>query len=182
MADRKKTSGEGVRYEKNRVYVRGLEMPSYGLDHEVQRIRKEPRVISARDLPRKGGPQVWNRDLMRPNMGLSQALDSHIVEYAPGGRSGCHGHTNEALFYILDGKGYDIHDGKRYEYEEGDLVVVHNNCVHEHFNADNEKVLRALVLKSKTLFMFMNLIFQDNVTQPPKEPVPGLERWEPPEF
>ena len=45
------------------------------------------KVVKAEEMPWDDSP-----------MGLSQALDSHIVEYAPGGRSGCHGHTNEALF------------------------------------------------------------------------------------
>ena len=42
---------------------------------------------------------------------------------------------NEAAFYILDGEGYEIHDGIRYDWKAGDVAIVHNNCVHQHFNA-----------------------------------------------
>jgi quercetin dioxygenase-like cupin family protein len=47
-----------------------------------------------------------------------------------------HGHVNEAAFYILDGTGYEIHDGIRYDWEAGDIAIIHNNCVHQHFNAE----------------------------------------------
>ena len=48
------------------------------------------------------------------------------------------GHQNEAVFYILKGKGYEIHDDKRYDWEAGDLVVVHTDSVHRHFNDGDE--------------------------------------------
>ena len=63
-------------------------------------------------------------------------LHLHLEEYAPGGKSQKHGHVNEAAFYILDGKGYEIHDGVRYDWQAGDVAIVHNNCVHQHFNAE----------------------------------------------
>ena len=40
-----------------------------------------------------------------------------------------------ALLYVLEGEGYDIHDGERYEWSAGDLVLVTPGCVHQHFNA-----------------------------------------------
>src|SRR5437016_49634 len=81
-------------------------------------------------------------------------------EYAPGGKSQKHGHVNEAAFYILDGAGYEIHDGVRYDWKAGDVAIVHNNCVHQHFNASDTKPARALVMKTKPMFMFMNMLFQ----------------------
>ncbi len=69
---------------------------------------------------------------MEPVDGLAQTLHIHIEEYGPGGVSQKHGHVNEAAFYILDGRGYEIHDGVRYDWQAGDVVVVHNNCVHQH--------------------------------------------------
>ena len=84
---------------------------------------------------------------------------------------------NEAAFYILDGEGYEIHDGIRYDWKAGDAVVVHNNCVHQHFNASATKPARALVLKTKPMFMFMNMLFQKQVEPRPKEPAPGAEGY-----
>jgi len=53
---------------------------------------------------------------------------------------------------------------------------VHNNCVHQHFNASPDKPARALVLKTKPMFMFMNMLFQQLVEPRPTEPAPGTTR------
>ena len=50
-----------------------------------------------------------------------------------------HGHQNEAAFYILEGRGYEIHDDKRYDWEKGDLVFVHTDSVHRHYNPYDER-------------------------------------------
>ena len=93
----------------------------------------------------------------------------HLEEYAPGGQSQKHGHVNEAAFYILDGEGYEIHDGIRYDWKAGDVAIVHNNCVHQHFNASATKPARALVIKTKPMFMFMNMLFQKMVEPRPTD-------------
>lgn len=170
--------------EKERVYLRGLENIDYGLMKELQKMRDLPRVIKARDLdPHDAtGPQFWNRWLMSPSMGRMQSIQAHMVDLAPGGRSAKHGHMNEAVFYILDGKGYDTHDGVRYDYEAGDIVVVRNGCVHQHFNADPGRPLKALVIKTKPMYLFFNLLFQKVVESQPESYPPGFEGWKPQEF
>jgi quercetin dioxygenase-like cupin family protein len=95
------------------------------------------------------------------------------------GRTQKHGHVNEAAFYILDGTGYEIHDGIRYDWKAGDVAVVHNNCVHQHFNADPAKPARALVIKTKPMYMFMNMLFQKSVIPRPTEPTAGGVGFEP---
>jgi quercetin dioxygenase-like cupin family protein len=65
-----------------------------------------------------------------------------------GGKSQKHGHVNEAAFYILGGQGAEIHDGMRYEWAAGDAAIVHNNCVHQHFNRNPDRPARALVMKT----------------------------------
>ncbi len=52
--------------------------------------------------------------------GITQTLHIYLEEYAPGGRTQKHGHVNEAALYILDGRGYEIHDGVRYDWQAGD--------------------------------------------------------------
>jgi hypothetical protein len=49
---------------------------------------------------------------------------------------------------------------------------VHNNCVHQHFNASATKPARALVIKTKPMYMFMNMLFQKLVEPRPTEPTP----------
>ena len=169
---------------KERIYFRGLANINYGLMGALKEMRDLPRVIKAKDLPSYdvAGPNFWNRWLMEPAMGRMQSIQAHTVDLVPGGRSQKHGHMNEAVFYILDGKGYDIHDGERYDYEAGDIVVVRNGCVHQHFNASPDKPLKSLVIKSKPMYLFMNLLFQTVVEKAPGQNPAGFEDWTPEQF
>jgi quercetin dioxygenase-like cupin family protein len=154
--------------KKDRVFVRGIQ-GQYSLKDELARLRAMPRVRKGRELKFVDGPQTYSRHYVEPKDGITQMFHLHLEEYAPGGRSQKHGHVNEAAFYILDGTGYEVHDGVRYDWKAGDVAIVHMNCVHQHFNADPDKPARALVLKPKPLIMFMNMLFQQSVIPRPKE-------------
>jgi quercetin dioxygenase-like cupin family protein len=91
---------------------------------------------------------------------LTQTLQVHFVELKAGGSNHGHGHQNEATFYILEGRGYEIHDGKRYDWEKDDFVVVHTDSVHRHFNASKTERALALVVKAKATWMMLGLIQQ----------------------
>jgi quercetin dioxygenase-like cupin family protein len=144
-----------------RTFVKGFG-GEYGLKEERKRRLAVPRVIHTKDLPWGTGPNHWNRDILRPDTEpfRTQTLDVHMEAEAPGNISHKHGHQNEALFYILEGRGHEIHDGKRYEWKAGDLVVVHNDSVHQHWNDDPEHPTRALIIKAKPLWLFMGLMQQ----------------------
>jgi hypothetical protein len=60
----------------------------------------------------------------------------------------------------------------RYDWKAGDIAIVHNNCVHQHFNASAKEPARALVIKTKPMYLFMNMLFQHTVQQRPKTPSP----------
>ncbi len=162
--------------QRNRTFVRAIQ-GEYNLTEELRRLRSMPRVRKAKDIAFVDGPQTWSRHYIEPKDGITQTFHLHIEEYGPGGRSQKHGHVNEAAFYILDGLGYEIHDGERYEWQAGDVVVVHNNCVHQHFNASDTHPARALVIKTKRMFMFMNMLFQRQLEPRPTEPAPGGEHF-----
>ena len=164
--------------KKDRVFVRAIQ-GHYALKDELARLRSLPRVRKGKEIKFVDGPQAYSRHYVEPKDGLTQTLHIHIEEYGPGGKSQKHGHVNEAAFYILDGEGYEIHDNIRYDWKAGDVAVVHNNCVHQHFNANPDKPARALVMKAKPMFMFLNMLFQKNVEPRPTEPAPGGEGFEP---
>jgi gentisate 1,2-dioxygenase len=153
---------------KNRTFVRGI-TGEYNLTEELRQLRERPRVLRGSEIEFYGGPQHFSKDYLEPKDGLGQTLHVHLEEYGPGGKSQKHGHVNEAVFYILDGEGTEIHDGMRYEWDAGDVVVVHNNCVHQHFNRSETKPARALVMKTKPMYMFMNMLFQRNIKGSPTE-------------
>jgi gentisate 1,2-dioxygenase len=157
---------------KDRVFVRAI-AGHYNLKDELARLRALPRVRKGREIKFIDGPQTFSRHYVEPKDGITQTLHIHLEEWGPGAKSQKHGHVNEAAFYILDGEGYEIHDGVRYDWQAGDVAIVHSNCVHQHFNADSLKPARALVLKTKPMYLFMNMLFQKQVEPRPAEPTPG---------
>jgi quercetin dioxygenase-like cupin family protein len=159
---------------KERVFVRAIQ-GEYNLTEELVRLRNMPRVRKAKELPFVDGPQAYSRHYIEPKDGVTQLFHFHLEEYAPGGKSQKHGHVNEAAFYILDGEGYEIHDGVRYDWKAGDVAIVHNNCVHQHFNASADKPARALVIKTKPMYLFLNMLFQKTVKERPVEVTPEAE-------
>jgi quercetin dioxygenase-like cupin family protein len=90
---------------------------------------------------------------------LTQTLQVHFVHLPPGTANHGHGHQNEAAFYILEGAGYEIHDDQRYEWAAGDLVLVHTDSVHRHYNPHDEPAT-CLIMKAKSTWMYLGLIQQ----------------------
>ena len=160
--------------KKDRVFVRGIQ-GAYNVKEELDRLRAVPRVRKAKEIGFIDGPQCFSRHYVEPKDGITQTFHMHLEEYAPGASSQKHGHVNEAAFYILDGKGYEIHDGVRYDWEAGDIAIVHNNCVHQHFNASKDKPARALVIKTKPMYLFLNMLFQKTVKDRPVDVTPESE-------
>ena len=166
------------RWTKKRTFVRALK-GTYGELYEG--LLNQPRVYSSKDLKWKDGPQSFYKNIINPqSTEVVQSIEVHIDAYAPKGTGQRHGHMNSAVFYVLKGKGHDIHDGRRVDWEAGDAMVVENACVHQHFNDSDEEAI-VLIMKAKPLFLFMHMLFQKIVEYPPKEPVPGHEDYRPPD-
>jgi quercetin dioxygenase-like cupin family protein len=163
--------------KKDRIFVRGIQ-GAYSLKEELTKLRAMPRVRKGSMIKFRDGPQTYSRHYVEPKDGITQLFHLHMEEYAPGGKSQKHGHVNEAAFYILDGEGYEVHDGIRYDWKAGDVAIVHNNCVHQHFNASKTMPARALVIKTKPMYMFMNMLFQHTVEPRPTTPAPGAEGFQ----
>ena len=165
------------RWLKKRTFVREL----VGVYSEIYKdLLEQPRVYKNEDIKWKGGPRLFGKKTINPQSSqITQMIESHIDVFAPGAAGQKHGHMNSAVFYILDGKGYDVHDGVRYDWEAGDVCIVGNCCVHQHFNADPNKSARVMVVKAKPLFLFAHLIYQKIVEWPSTEPVPGYEDFKP---
>ena len=54
-----------------------------------------------------------------------------------------------------------------FRWKAGDVMIVENGCVHQHFNDDPDEEAVLLVFKAKPLFLFMHLLFQRIVDWPP---------------
>ena len=92
----------------------------------------------------------------------NQTIDAHISELAPGGHNKMHRHVNEAIIYILSGRGYSIlqREGEpamRVEWEEGDMFSPPLFAWHQHFNADPARPARYLAVTNVPLMLRLNL-------------------------
>jgi gentisate 1,2-dioxygenase len=74
-----------------------------------------------------------------------------------------------------------VHDGRHIPWKAGDVMIVENGCVHQHFNDDPEEEAILLVFKAKPLFLFMHLLFQKIVEWPPEELPAGQTEYKPPD-
>jgi quercetin dioxygenase-like cupin family protein len=165
------------RWAKKRTFVRALEGTYGELKEELY---SQPRIYKTSDLNWKGGPQSFGKKVINPQANkIAQSIEAHVDVYAPHGYGQTHGHMNSAVFFVLKGKGHDIHDGRRLDWEAGDALIVENACVHQHLS-DSDDETYVLVLKAKPLFLFMHMIFQKMVHYPPTEPVEGHEGFSPP--
>ena len=170
--------GKWERWSKKRVFVRQLE-GTYG--DVYKSLLEQPRVYSSRNVPWKGGPVLYGKSVVSPQAtNIVQSIESHIECYGPGAYGQKHGHLNSAVFYVLKGHGHDVHDGRYIKWKAGDVMIVENGCVHQHFNDSEEEEAILLVFKAKPLFLFMHLLFQKIVEWPPKTPPKAAPDYKPP--
>ncbi len=168
--------------KKARVFLRGMSSEQYGLKEfrEAQlaapRVRNDDVVVDDAKVGHSGDSEdsrTWWRIGPGDEPFLTQNVQVHFVEIPPGKANHGHGHQNEAAFYILQGSGYEIHDDVKYPWEAGDVVVVHTDSVHRHFN-DGDETAKALVMKAKSTWMYFGLIQQGR-----SGPVADEERFGP---
>ncbi len=142
--------------------------PWFLMREELRRTRQQPRVIKKADRQTYdiGGGQMFTPITYRgtwqvlpdPDVPLCTfvAWTTEIAPLQGDGQTRGHSHQNEAVFYILEGKGYEVHDNVRYAWEAGDVVIVHAGCVHAHFSV-GDKPAKALVINPKPVYMHLNL-------------------------
>lgn len=134
------------------------------LDSRWRDLLGRPRVIKKGEIVAEG-EGIFARVADTERFGL-RTLKAFFEDFPPGSQGLRHGHMNEAVFYIVKGRGYEIHDGEKHEWEAGDVVIVPNGAVHCHFNADPVESAQAIVVNPKFLFLNMNLSAQRLVHLP----------------
>lgn len=63
--------------------------------------------------------------------------------------SGAHKHQGGVVIFVLEGKGYTVVDGERWDWEAGDLIILPlkpGGVEHQHFNLDPGKACKWLAL------------------------------------
>ena len=129
--------------------------------------KKRKGVIKAAEMPWEDTPQGRIKHVVNEKMNTTEcAVDICIQFLDPGSKSGKHRHISEEVFFVLEGKGYDLHwdvdfeldveytwvwseEPKKFEWKEGDFVYIPPYSIHQHFNSDPDNPARLLISTSR---------------------------------
>ena len=127
-------------------YVRQFEEERYWRQNVPQVVKQRDRMWE----DTRNGRTLWFLHPQLPQMQTGMRLfEAYLQELPPGGRSGKHLHVGEELHFIIEGTGYDVIDGQRWDWEAHDVVAVPTLAPHQSFNADPDHPARFLVYKSR---------------------------------
>ena len=123
---------------------------------------KRAKVVHPENMPWEMAKQGLLKHLINEAMNTRmETVDAYMQIIPPGSQSGKHRHLAEECLYVLEGKGYDLHQDcdveitdtyhwkpqdevKRYEWEAGDVIYIPPNTIHQHFNADPDRPVRLI--------------------------------------
>jgi len=104
-------------------------------------------VIKGKDQPVEVNRMGIYRWYVHPS--FTDVVGRHILfwtqEIPPGSRSGVQKHQGGRIHFVIEGRGYSILDGQRYDWEPGDLLMLpikSGGVIVQHFNADPERPAR----------------------------------------
>src|SRR6476620_6924531 len=115
---------------------------------------KRKKIVHPEDMPWEMARQGLLKHLVNEAMNTRmETVDAYMQIIPPGSRSGKHRHLAEECLYVVEGRGYDLHQDcdveitdtyawkpqpeiKRFEWEAGDVIYIPPCTIHQHFNAD----------------------------------------------
>src|ERR1019366_7502730 len=119
----------------------------------AERNSKRPKDVNSSQMPWENSPHGLLKHIGNEGMNTrAETVDAYMQVIPPGSHSGKHRQLAEQAFYIIEGRGYDLHmdcdleiaggekyswkpDGneKRFEWEAGDMVYIPPNTISQHF-------------------------------------------------
>lgn len=159
------------------LYERTLEELWMAQDREKRKIASLPRVRKGCEVPFRQNAQAYRKPfgdtgltnrLSRAPL-VTMTVSEQIIP--PGNKSGRHRHYNEAIFYVLEGEGYEIHDDIEYPWQTGDIMSVPSYCIHQHFNA-SERPVRFFFSTATNICEFMGVGFKEQFEMHPGYQIP----------
>jgi mannose-6-phosphate isomerase-like protein (cupin superfamily) len=118
------------------------------------------KVLHPEDMPWELSRHGLLKHLVNEAMNTRmETVDAYMLIIPPGSRSGRHRQLAEECLYVLEGRGYDLHqdcdvemvDGfrwtpqpavKRCDWQAGDVIYVPPCTISQHFNADPARPVR----------------------------------------
>jgi mannose-6-phosphate isomerase-like protein (cupin superfamily) len=97
-----------------------------------------------------GGIGFTSKELITYENTGSKTMRLALIELPPGYSTKEHVHNCEEIFYIIEGRGVVIIEGKEYPIEAGDAVYIKENLRHKTINTGNTP-LRYIFVVSQPL-------------------------------
>ena len=178
-------------WDESKSWLQGNQQGKYyqGLldDAEQMPARNSKRHKGVRpdDMPREMARQGLLKHLLNESMNTRiETVDAYMQIIPPGSKSGKHRHLAEECVYVLEGRGYDLHQDcdveitdtyhwkpqdeiKRYEWEAGDVIYIPPNTIHQHFNADSDHPVR-LISSINRIFKYCGLNDLEQIENAPE--------------
>jgi gentisate 1,2-dioxygenase len=123
---------------------------------------KRKKIVHNDEMPWEMSQQGLLKHLLNAQMNTRmETVDAYMQVIPSASRSGKHRHLAEECLYVVEGRGYDLHQDcdveitdtynwkpqaeiKRYEWEAGDVIYVPPCTIHQHFNADPARPARLI--------------------------------------
>jgi uncharacterized RmlC-like cupin family protein len=123
---------------------------------------KRKKIVHSDEMLWEMSRQGLLKHLLNAQMNTRmETVDAYMQVIPPGSRSGKHRHLAEECLYVVEGRGYDLHQDcdveitdtynwkpqpeiKRYEWESGDVIYIPPCTIHQHFNADPARPARLI--------------------------------------
>jgi gentisate 1,2-dioxygenase len=120
-------------------------------EEEEKRRRASKVVARAKELQWGATPMGRQAYAVDRQLGFYvKQISSLFAEVPPGKHSGAHRHLYEETDYVLSGQGYLIVEDQRYDFKQGDTLVIPVFSWHQYFNTGGEMV-RFLVHTNRPL-------------------------------
>lgn len=114
------------------------------------------KLINEEDLEWVRTKQDYRAALLSSRQnGFVTAGEVMLGEILPGWHTGKHSHGEEAI-YIIEGEGFSVVDGLKYDWDAGSTLLMPYGSVHQHFNS-GKKTVRYLSAMSLALERFAGL-------------------------
>jgi len=161
-------------WDESKSWLQGNQQGKYyqGLLDDAEQMparnSKRHKVVHPENMPWEMARQGLLKHLLNESMNTRiETVDAYMQVIPPGSKSGKHRHLAEECVYVLEGRGYDLHQDcdveitdtyhwkpqaevKRYEWEAGDVIYIPPNTIHQHFNADPDRLVRLISVNQST--------------------------------
>ena len=178
-------------WDESKSWLKGNEQGQYyqGLLNDAEQMparnSKRHKVVHPENMPWEMARQGLLKHLLNESMNTRiETVDAYMQIIPPGSKSGKHRHLAEECVYVLEGRGYDLHQDcdveitdtyhwtpqdeiKRYEWEAGDVIYIPPNTIHQHFNADPDRPVR-LISSINRIFKYCGLNDLEQIENAPE--------------